>query len=277
MSELDVKKSNWADEFDEEVQDSLPAKTVTENADGTKTIISYKKNADGKTVRITQKIKLVTAKEKVNPGVAERKAWAKFGLETGSAPGPSTNTTNPGEVVPFTLGPKEIKTEQKEAVKETVGGKSFKCRICQGDHFTAKCPMRDYLSSSDSPAATPAAASAPTEASTDSGYIPPHLRGKGGAVSASVGSKSDRDDSATLRVSNLNEDAIEEDLQEMFGVFGPIVRCNIVRDRETGKSRGFGFVSFMSPDNAEMARKALDKTGFDNLIINVEFSGKRER
>jgi translation initiation factor 3 subunit G len=250
---------------------------VTENADGTKTIVSYKKNADGKTVRITQKIKLVTAKEKVNPSVAERKAWAKFGLEKGAAAGPSTNTTSPGEAIPFKLGPKEIKTEQKEAVKETVGGKSFKCRICQGDHFTAKCPMRDYLSSPDSPAAPAAAATPAAAAAGDSGYIPPHLRGKGGAAAVSLGAKGDRDDSATLRVSNLNEDAIEEDLQEMFGLYGPIVRCNIVRDRDTGKSRGFGFVSFTSPDNAEMARKALDKTGFDNLIINVEFSGKRER
>lgn len=274
-----MKKSNWADEFDEDVQDSLPATSVTENADGTKTIVSYKKNADGKTVRVTRKIKLVTAQEKVNPGVAERKAWAKFGLEKGAAPGPSTNTTTLGETIPFKLGPKEIKTEQKETVKETVGGKSFKCRICQGDHFTAKCPMRDYLSSTDSSAvpATGDAATAAVPGVGDSGYIPPHLRGKGGIAATPLGAKGERDDSATLRVSNLNEDAIEEDLQEMFGIYGPIVRCNIVRDRETGKSRGFGFVSFTTPDNAEMARKALDKTGFDNLIINVEFSGKRER
>lgn len=278
------KKANWADEFDEDLSTSLPDRTVTENPDGTKTIVSYKKNGQGNTVRVTQKIKLVTAQEKVNPHVAERKSWVKYGLEKGSPQGPSQKTTSLSEDISFKLGLKVIKQEEKEPVKEAVGGGSLKCRICKGDHFTSKCPMKDLVAPENGPA--PGAAAATTTAAAavgpggGSSYVPPHLRGKTGAPGApgaagARGGFGERDDSTTLRVSNLNEDVIEEDLRDLFGSYGTITRCNIVKDRDTGRSRGFGFVTFMDISSAEMAKEKLNRTGLDNLIIVVEFSGKR--
>ena len=275
------KKANWADEFDEDVQHSLPERTVTENPDGTKTIVTYKRNEQGKTVRITQKIKLVTAQEKVNPHVAERKSWAKYGMEKGSPQGPSQKTTSLSEAIPFKLGLKAVKHEEKEPVKEAVGGGSLKCRICKGDHFTSKCPMKDLVAPENGPAPGATAAAAGASATGGSSYVLPHLRGKGGAAGApgAAGARpgfGERDDSTTLRVSNLNEDVIEEDLRDLFGRYGTITRCNIVKDRETGRSRGFGFVSFLDIHSAELAKEKLNRTGLDNLIIFVEFSGKRE-
>lgn len=264
----------------------LPERTVTENPDGTKTIVAYRKNEAGKTVKLTQKIRTVTAQEKVNPHVAERKAWAKYGLEKGNPQGPSTKTTSLSETIPFKLGLKEIKQEEKEPVKEAVSGGSLKCRICKGDHFTSKCPMKDLVApeSAPAPAGAPGVAGAvgaPGAAgAAPGGYVPPHLRNRapGAPGLPAVGARGgfgERDDSTTLRVSNLNEDIIEEDLRALFGKFGSITRCNIVKDRETGRSRGFGFVSFMDIHSAEKAKENLDHTGLDNLIIVVEFSGKR--
>lgn len=259
---------------------------MTENADGTTTVVSYRKNEQGKTVRITQKIKTVTTQEKVNPRVAERKGWAKFGLEKGSPAGPSSKTTSLSESMVFKLGPKTIEREVKEPVKEAVGSGSLKCRICKGDHFTSKCPMKDLVAPESGPApGATAAAAADAGGAGGSSYVPPHLRGKGGAAAAGGAGATgpggrptfgDRDDSTTLRVSNLNEDVIEEDLRDLFGKYGIITRCNIVKDRETGRSRGFAFVSFSDIRSAELAKEKLNRSGLDNLIINVEFSAKRE-
>lgn len=261
----------------------LPARSVTENPDGTKTIITYRKNEAGKTVKLTQKIRTVTAQEKVNPHVAERKAWAKYGLEEGSPQGPSPKTTSLSEVISFKLGLKQVKQEEKEPVKEAVGGGSLKCRICKGDHFTSKCPMKDLVApeSGPAPGATAAAAGVGAGgAAATGGYVPPHLRNRvpgapGAAPAGARGGFGERDDSTTLRVSNLNEDVIEEDLRDLFGKYGNITRCNIVKDRETGRSRGFGFVSFTDIHSAEIAKEKLNRSGLDNLIIVVEFSSKR--
>lgn len=218
-------------------------------------------------MKITQKIKFVSAQERVDPLVVERKAWSKFGVEKNRSLGPNTKITNFGEEITLKLGPKVIKKEEQEPVKKATTSKSLKCRICKGDHFTSKCPMKDYASASvtASVSSTPAAAGKST-------YTAPHLRN--GASAAPKPALGERDDSTTLRVSNLSNDVIEEDLREIFGKFGHITRCNIVRDRETGRSRGFGFISFDTIPQAEKAQERLDKHGLDNLIINVEFSGK---
>lgn len=201
--------------------------------------------------------------------------------------GPSQKTTSVSESISFQLGLKTVKQEEAEPVKEAVGGGSLKCRICKGDHFTSKCPMKDMLAPENGPApGATAAGSAGSGAgsvgggATGSSYVPPHLRGKGGVpgVPGAAGARGgfgERDDTTTLRVSNLNEDVIEEDLRDLFGKYGMITRCNIVKDRDTGRSRGFGFVTFLDIPTAEKAKQGLNRTGLDNLIIVVEFSGKR--
>ena len=72
-----------------------------------------------------------------------------------------------------------------------------------------------------------------------------------------------------IYVGNLSYDTRDNDLQDLFAKYGPIDSCTVLTDRETGRSRGFGFVEM--PDEA--ARKAiaeLDGTDLDgrNLRIN---------
>ncbi|KAK9475973.1 eukaryotic translation initiation factor 3 subunit G-domain-containing protein [Lipomyces japonicus] len=282
MPDLAPKQSNWEDDDDE---NGFPAPLVTNNTDGTKTVISYRINPEtGKKVKVTQKIKTTVVTEHVNPAVATRKRWSKFGFEKDSAPGPNFKTTSVGENMglKFVIGWKESEDKKaaEEEKKNTPKVHSITCRKCGGDHFTRSCPYSDRLNVPDvasetSNSTTPRTATPEPTASKHAVYVPPHLknranRGEGERMS----SFRDRDDSATLRVSNINEYATDEDLGRLFERYGRIQRLNLVKERETGRPMGYAFISYYKVEDAERARQRLNGHGFENLILRVEFSKK---
>jgi RNA recognition motif-containing protein len=69
---------------------------------------------------------------------------------------------------------------------------------------------------------------------------------------------------------NLAYGMTEEDLQQVFSEYGVVVKANIIFDRETGRSKGFGFVEMENEEEGEKAIEALD--GFlvkgRNLKVN---------
>ncbi len=73
-----------------------------------------------------------------------------------------------------------------------------------------------------------------------------------------------------IYVGNLPYTATEEELRSMFEEHGPVSRVNIINDRETGRSKGFGFVEMESKADGEDAIKAIDgaSMGGRNLRIN---------
>jgi RNA recognition motif-containing protein len=73
-----------------------------------------------------------------------------------------------------------------------------------------------------------------------------------------------------IYVGNLPFRTTEDELQELFAQFGQVSRVNIIQDRETGRSRGFGFVE-MEAEGANVAISTLDGSEFDgrNLRVNV--------
>ena len=81
-----------------------------------------------------------------------------------------------------------------------------------------------------------------------------------------------RDDLPTLRIQSLSVDADEDDLRELFQTFGRVVRANVIKDRNTGESKGFGFVSFESRKDAEKALNKMNGHGYDSLILSVSWS-----
>jgi translation initiation factor 3 subunit G len=81
-----------------------------------------------------------------------------------------------------------------------------------------------------------------------------------------------RDDLPTLRIQSLSVDADEDDLRELFQTFGKVVRANVIKDRNTGESKGFGFVSFESRKDAEKALNKMNGHGYDSLILSVSWS-----
>jgi len=149
-----TKPRDWADddEGDEVVAQELPPPQTIQNKDGTKTTITYALNEQGQKVKTTRRIRLVTHREVVNPRVAERKTWTKFGLSEKDGAGPQTDTTSVGENIILKLSTnwkKDTKDEAKDAsanaMKEKLKDKSVKCRICNGEHFTARCPYKDTM------------------------------------------------------------------------------------------------------------------------------------
>jgi len=73
-----------------------------------------------------------------------------------------------------------------------------------------------------------------------------------------------------LYVGNLSFRVTSEDLQEYFGAAGAVESANVVYDRETGRSRGFGFVEMGSEDEATAAITQFNGQEYDgrNMVVN---------
>ncbi|KAK6453965.1 translation initiation factor eIF3, p33 subunit [Scheffersomyces xylosifermentans] len=264
---------SWAD-----VGDEFSAPDITTNPDGTKTVITFRTNQDGKKVKITQKIREVKVQEFVHPLIAQRKNWKKYGKEINTPPGPDTSTTQLGEKVELKLGTqwKQAEKEEEEAKEQNRASKisiqTIRCRTCGGDHYTSKCPFKDTLGAAPS-ASAPAEAESAGDGNAPGKYVPRHMRmGPDGKIP----SREDRDDSTTLKVSQLNS-FVDEDMlrNELLARFGPLQRVTIVRNRETGESRGFAYVSFITEEMAQRALDALNGKGYHSLILHLEWSKKK--
>jgi len=81
--------------------------------------------------------------------------------------------------------------------------------------------------------------------------------------------------SKKIYVGNLPFSATEAELREVFGAHGEVESVNIVTDRETGRSRGFGFVE-MSQDDAAKAIEALDQYEMNGRNLRVNEAKPRE-
>ncbi len=73
-----------------------------------------------------------------------------------------------------------------------------------------------------------------------------------------------------LYVGNLSFRVTSEDLQEHFATAGEVQSANVVTDRETGRSRGFGFVEMADDDAATTAIAQFNGSEYDgrNLVVN---------
>ncbi len=79
----------------------------------------------------------------------------------------------------------------------------------------------------------------------------------------------------SLYVGNLSYSANQNTLEELFSQFGQVHSANVISDRETGRSRGFGFVE-MDDDAARQAISALDGQEHDGRKLRVNEAQKRE-
>lgn len=72
-----------------------------------------------------------------------------------------------------------------------------------------------------------------------------------------------------IYVGNLPYTASNEDLSTVFSDFGNVESAKIITDRDTGRSKGFGFVEMSSDDEAEQAIEALNGKDFQGRNITV--------
>ena len=79
-----------------------------------------------------------------------------------------------------------------------------------------------------------------------------------------------------IYVGNLAWGATADDLLELFGKHGKVARAQVITDRETGRSRGFGFVEMESDAEADKAIEALNGFSHDGRPLTVNEAKPRE-
>jgi cold-inducible RNA-binding protein len=79
-----------------------------------------------------------------------------------------------------------------------------------------------------------------------------------------------------LYVGNLSFDTNDQDLRELFGQYGNPTDVFIMSDRETGRSRGFGFVTMSSSEEGQAAINALEGKEFQGRNLHVNEARPRE-
>ena len=82
--------------------------------------------------------------------------------------------------------------------------------------------------------------------------------------------------STKLFVGGISFNTTENDLQDAFAAHGVVSSVEIIQDRMTGKSKGFGFVTMGSPEEAQAAITALNGKTLDGRSITVNEAHPRE-
>ncbi len=77
-------------------------------------------------------------------------------------------------------------------------------------------------------------------------------------------------------VGNLSYQTTEDELQSLFAAYGAVERVSIVRDRETGQSRGFAFVEMTNSNEAANAISATNGRDVNGRALNVNEARPRE-
>ena len=81
-----------------------------------------------------------------------------------------------------------------------------------------------------------------------------------------------------IYVGNLSFSTTEDQLMDLFGGYGTVQSANIVTDRYSGRSRGFGFIEMSDDTEAQAAIEALNGAELDGRVLNVnEARPKTER
>jgi RNA recognition motif-containing protein len=82
--------------------------------------------------------------------------------------------------------------------------------------------------------------------------------------------------STKLFVGNLSFNTTENDLQSAFAAHGSVVEANLMMDRMTGRSRGFAFVTYSTPEEAQRAIEAMHGAQLDGRALTVNIARPKE-
>ncbi len=83
--------------------------------------------------------------------------------------------------------------------------------------------------------------------------------------------------SKKLFVGGLSWNVADAELRTAFEQFGDILEATVITDRDTGRSRGFGFVTFENDDSARTAVEKMDGTELDGRAIRVDEAREKSR
>jgi RNA recognition motif-containing protein len=82
--------------------------------------------------------------------------------------------------------------------------------------------------------------------------------------------------STKLFVGNLSFNTTENDLQDAFAAHGQVVEATLMMDRMTGRSRGFAFITYSTPEEAQKAIAAMSGAQLDGRALTVNIARPKE-
>lgn len=260
--------TSWVDTMKEHhAADQLPPPDIKKEGDS-KIVVEYKFNEEGKKVKIVKTYQLV--KNEVTKGVLKRRQWRPFGKkQTEDEKRDATNMDE--ELFMQFINQKDTETVEDDPwAKALEANKSlFKCRNCSGNHVTAQCPLGIRP---DDLASDMANLNLSRLQTTANKYVPrAQLMEERGRPIASMSMRL-REDLNTIRVTNLPGEMQDSDITDLFGKLGRITRIFLARDKYTGVSRGYAFVSFERNESAQQAVQTFNGFGYANLILKVELA-----
>lgn len=83
--------------------------------------------------------------------------------------------------------------------------------------------------------------------------------------------------STNIYVGNLSFNTDSNELENLFAEYGAVDRAQVITDRETGRSRGFGFVEMANDDEAQNAIESLNGKEIDGRELRVNVAKERSR
>jgi RNA recognition motif-containing protein len=83
--------------------------------------------------------------------------------------------------------------------------------------------------------------------------------------------------STNIYVGNLTFDTTSSDLETLFSQHGSVEKAQVITDRDTGRSRGFGFVEMSSSEEANAAISSLNGHNVDGRDLTVNIAKERSR
>jgi translation initiation factor 3 subunit G len=278
---------------------------------GFKQVTIFKANEQSKKIKVVQTVKVEKQQVRVAKAAIARRAWPKFGRCADQPAGYhgqghqfSGESVTTFDIVEQTLDlkPKSQKLEEsnkavEKALANQAQGTFVAWRPSTRPTGADGMPPEEEASRTTYSAAGArewaekngvAGAVAPTGAKPGSSlealaagaggsrYVPPSMRNADGSRMASS-AMPERDDSTTVRVSNVSDDTTDQDLRDLFRRFGQIQRVYLAKDRETGLSRNFAFINFYNREDAQLAINKLDGHGYDHLILSVAWAAPSDK
>ena len=265
----------------------------------------YHTNPEGKQTLTVRKIQKQLVSKTILTRVLNRRNIQKFGQCAGLPPGPEPGITSLGDYV--WLEPPSQSENVSKIVTTSVTSNanvpektmSVTCRNClQPGHWTKDCKLaknqnenspsisRNYVENDVDVTKKQCALHfilgcgscfGSKSGNQNSGrYVPPSLR-DGQQTNGNQSNEVQQTESPNVRIGNLDEDATENDLRNLFERFGDIKRVNIVKDKKTGESRGFAYLEFYDAVSAEKAVAQVNGHPYGNQILSVSISQPRER
>eukprot|EP01101_Sappina_pedata_P006559 TRINITY_DN3281_c0_g1_i1.p2 TRINITY_DN3281_c0_g1~~TRINITY_DN3281_c0_g1_i1.p2 ORF type:complete len:271 (+),score=117.13 TRINITY_DN3281_c0_g1_i1:28-840(+) len=255
---------NWGDDDDFEAapvqnveRSEIPEEILATKKDGEKFIVEYINSGDQK-LKIIKKV--ITKHLTINKSVVDRRNWKKFEASGTDAQADSTSSTHVSDEVPL-----DIKCNYKpKAQKQEIIYPNLLCRRCGtiGDHWTHKCSLYSEQSANKDVV---------TDKATGTKYVIPSKRH--GYIETP---DNRRDDSCTLRVTNISQDVTEDILRDLFSTVGDIARLFLPIEKHNGLCKGFAYISYYSERDADTAVKKLHGKGLGHTILSVEKSNRNK-